>query len=160
VKGLTAKQEHVLILLHAAKTQTNKTPSVRELCRMMDLSSSCTVQRHLEALEKKGFLLRTGRYRFRAWEITAQGRSFLGELSEYAALCHLCDQDAEGGELGALLDRRGRRWCQRCAVQALGYIRSEALFRVLGSAPQLFGNPEQLPAREPSGIPGELEVTP
>ncbi len=35
-------------------------PSVRELCRHLGVSSTCTVQKHLAALVKKGYLVKQG----------------------------------------------------------------------------------------------------
>jgi repressor LexA len=44
-------------------------PTVREIGKEIGVQSSCTVQRHLDALERKGFISRN-RYKYRSIELT------------------------------------------------------------------------------------------
>ena len=59
MQGLTQRQRHVLEQIHSAMRETGHSPTVREIMERLGLSSTCTVQRHLEALERKGFIRRT-----------------------------------------------------------------------------------------------------
>jgi repressor LexA len=58
VDKLTARQRQVLQSIHDIMQETGLPPTVREIGQRMGLSSSCTVQRHLEALERKGYIRR------------------------------------------------------------------------------------------------------
>jgi len=55
---LSKRQQDVLSCIRAIYTETGYSPTVRELGERLNLSSSCTVQRHLEALERKGYIQR------------------------------------------------------------------------------------------------------
>ncbi len=57
--GLTQRQRHVLEQIHKVMRETGYPPTVREIMERLGLSSTCTVQRHLEALERKGFIRRS-----------------------------------------------------------------------------------------------------
>ncbi|MFN3648726.1 MAG: transcriptional repressor LexA [Armatimonadota bacterium] len=69
MKGLTAKQQRVLDVIRGAMRTSGQPPTVREIGREIGVQSSCTVQRHLDALEKKGFIKRD-RYKYRSIELT------------------------------------------------------------------------------------------
>lgn len=69
MKGLTTKQERVLDVIRGAVRQRGQPPTVREIGKEIGVQSSCTVQRHLDALEKKGFITRD-RYKYRSIELT------------------------------------------------------------------------------------------
>jgi repressor LexA len=69
MKGLTTKQQRVLDVIRSAMRHTGQPPTVREIGREIGVQSSCTVQRHLDALEKKGFI-RRNRYKYRSIELT------------------------------------------------------------------------------------------
>jgi repressor LexA len=69
MKGLTTKQQRVLEVIRGAMRQKGQPPTVREIGREIGVQSSCTVQRHLDALEKKGFI-RRDRYKYRSIELT------------------------------------------------------------------------------------------
>jgi repressor LexA len=69
MKGLTTKQQKVLEVIRGAMRQSGQPPTVREIGREIGVLSSCTVQRHLDALEKKGFI-RRNRYKYRSIELT------------------------------------------------------------------------------------------
>jgi len=58
VEGLTPRQEEVLDLVLEALEQRGYPPSIREICDSLGLSSTRGALRHLEALEKKGFISR------------------------------------------------------------------------------------------------------
>jgi len=58
VEGLTPRQEEVLDLVLEALERRGYPPSIREICDSLGLSSTRGVLRHLEALEKKGFISR------------------------------------------------------------------------------------------------------
>jgi len=68
MQGLTKRQRQVLEGIHRIIRDKGIPPTVREIGERLGLRSSCTVQRHLEALEKKGFL-RRDRTKARSMEI-------------------------------------------------------------------------------------------
>ncbi len=68
MKGLTGKQQRVLDVIRGAMRQTGQPPTVREIGAEIGVLSSCTVQRHLDALERKGFIKRN-RYKYRSIEL-------------------------------------------------------------------------------------------
>lgn len=71
MKGLTAKQQRVLEVIHEAIRRTGQPPTVREIGQEIGVASSCTVQRHLDALERKGEI-RRNRYKYRSIELSDQ----------------------------------------------------------------------------------------
>jgi len=68
MKGLTVKQQRVLEVIHEAIRRTGQPPTVREIGTQIGVASSCTVQRHLDALERKG-VIRRNRYKYRSIEL-------------------------------------------------------------------------------------------
>jgi repressor LexA len=68
MKGLTSKQQRVLEVIRHAMRHRGQPPTVREIGKEIGVQSSCTVQRHLDALEKKGFISRD-RYKYRSIEL-------------------------------------------------------------------------------------------
>lgn len=58
MEGLTPRQEEVLDLVLEALERRGYPPSIREICEALGLSSTRGALRHLEALEKKGFITR------------------------------------------------------------------------------------------------------
>lgn len=58
MEELTKRQQEVLAGIRVIFQETGYPPTVRELGERLGLRSSCTVQRHLEALERKGFIRR------------------------------------------------------------------------------------------------------
>src|ERR1044071_9656306 len=68
MKGLTAKQQRVLDVIRVAMREKGQPPTVREIGKEIGVLSSCTVQRHLDALERKGFI-RRDRYKYRSIEL-------------------------------------------------------------------------------------------
>jgi repressor LexA len=71
MKGLTLKQQRVLDVIRAALREKGQPPTVREIGKEIGVQSSCTVQRHLDALDKKGFIKRD-RYKYRSIELSDQ----------------------------------------------------------------------------------------
>jgi len=57
--GLTAKQQMILDFLKSEIKQNGYSPSVREICDAVNLSSTSTVHAHLETLERKGYIRRS-----------------------------------------------------------------------------------------------------
>src|SRR5919202_4286207 len=68
MKGLTAKQQRVLEVIRTSLRQRGQPPTVREIGQEIGVASSCTVQRHLDALERKGFI-RRNRYKYGSIEL-------------------------------------------------------------------------------------------
>jgi len=58
MQRLTERQQQVLKGIHDIFQQKRYPPTVREIGQRLGLRSSCTVQRHLEALERKGYIRR------------------------------------------------------------------------------------------------------
>jgi len=56
---MTPRQQQVLATIHDIMRETGLPPTVREIGQRVGLRSSCTVQRHLEALERKGYIRRS-----------------------------------------------------------------------------------------------------
>jgi len=58
MQTLTTRQQQVLEGVHQIMREKGYPPTVREIGQRLGLRSSCTVQRHLEALERKGYIKR------------------------------------------------------------------------------------------------------
>lgn len=58
MQTLTDKQKHILEVIRTHIEQRGHAPTVREIGKEVGLSSSCTVKKHLDSLEVKGFLRR------------------------------------------------------------------------------------------------------
>ena len=56
---LTDRQKEVLRTIYKLSQTSGYPPTVRELGEKIGVSSSCTVQRHLETLERKGYIKRS-----------------------------------------------------------------------------------------------------
>jgi len=59
MRGITDRQRKVLKGIHEIAQERGYPPTVREIGERLGLRSSCTVQRHLEALERKGYIKRS-----------------------------------------------------------------------------------------------------
>jgi repressor LexA len=68
MKGLTAKQQRVLEVIRSTMRDRGQPPTVREIGQEIGVASSCTVQRHLDALVRKGFITRD-RYKYRSIQL-------------------------------------------------------------------------------------------
>ncbi len=58
MQALTEKQQQILDIIHKMIQQRGQAPTVREIGALVNLSSSCTVKKHLDSLEAKGFIKR------------------------------------------------------------------------------------------------------
>ncbi len=58
MKELTERQRQILQAIYDRQRARGYPPTVREIGQAVGLSSSCTVQKHLNALERKGFIRR------------------------------------------------------------------------------------------------------
>jgi len=58
MRRLTGRQTEVLKGIHDILGEKGYPPTVREIGERLGLRSTCTVQRHLEALERKGYIKR------------------------------------------------------------------------------------------------------
>ena len=58
MQRLTDRQRDVLKGIYEIRRKKGYPPTVREIGERLGLRSSCTVQRHLEALERKGYIKR------------------------------------------------------------------------------------------------------
>ena len=58
MQSLTEKQRQILEVVRTHIEQRGHAPTVREIGAQVSLSSSCTVKKHLDSLEAKGFLRR------------------------------------------------------------------------------------------------------
>ena len=56
MEKLTNQQEKMLDIIKKYVVKHGYAPTVRELCQEMNLSSTATVQVHLNNLEKKGYI--------------------------------------------------------------------------------------------------------
>jgi repressor LexA len=68
MKGLTTKQQRVLDVIRSTMRDRGQPPTVREIGQEIGVASSCTVQRHLDALVRKGFITRD-RYKYRSIQL-------------------------------------------------------------------------------------------
>jgi repressor LexA len=68
MKGLTTKQQRVLEVIRTWMRERGQPPTVREIGQEIGVASSCTVQRHLDALVRKGFITRD-RYKYRSIQL-------------------------------------------------------------------------------------------
>lgn len=68
MNNLTKKQEETLTFIKKFMVEHGYPPSVREICKGMDLSSPATVHTHLKELEKKG-VIRKESSKFRTIEL-------------------------------------------------------------------------------------------
>lgn len=65
MKDLTPKQSQALGFIRRTYARTGRGPSVREIAAELGIKSSCSAQRHIEALIKKG-LVTHDRYQYRS----------------------------------------------------------------------------------------------
>lgn len=72
MKSLTDKQKQILEYIKSSIRERGYPPSVREICKHFNIQSPQGAQRHLIALEKKGYVKRDARLA-RSLQITDQG---------------------------------------------------------------------------------------
>lgn len=94
MKTLTAKQQRVLDVIRDERARTGRSPAIREIGRRIGVTSTCTVFRHLEALERKGYVEKTGPYRYHSIRLTEKA-------GDAAACCPTCGRDWPDGRAAA-----------------------------------------------------------
>ena len=77
---ISDKQRQILAVIRKHVAMTGQAPTVREIGQEVGLSSSCSVQKHLDSLEKAG-KIRRGSFKFRGIEIVDEN----GEVSKLQA---------------------------------------------------------------------------
>jgi repressor LexA len=82
-QNLSPKQKQVLEWIEAFLARNHTLPSRREIAEGLGLSSPATVQQHIEALEKKGFLKRDEARGARALQWTAESRKFFKKTRDH-----------------------------------------------------------------------------
>lgn len=70
--GITAKQQEILEVIRKALLRDGQAPTVREIGKVTGLRSSCSVQKHLNQLQDRGFIKRDP-YKYRSVEILQDG---------------------------------------------------------------------------------------
>lgn len=68
IKNLTGKQKLVLSTIQDLRSKLGKSPTLEEIRKSMDYAGISSVQRHVDALKKKGYLLNE-RYQARSFEM-------------------------------------------------------------------------------------------
>lgn len=71
MKGSTDRQQQVLEIIRRYVMKNGQSPTVREIGRELGVRSTCTVHKHLAALEKKGLINKT-KYGYRSIEIPGE----------------------------------------------------------------------------------------
>lgn len=79
---LTPKQKQILEWIEEYLRQNQTMPSRREIALGLGLSSPATIQQHIEALEKKGFLKRGETGGSRALQWTARSKKLLNAIQD------------------------------------------------------------------------------
>ncbi len=69
--NLTERQQEVLEIIRRHMSRNGESPTVREIAKALGVRSTCTVQKHLEALEKKGCLTKS-KYGYRSIELPGE----------------------------------------------------------------------------------------
>ena len=82
---MTPKQKQVLEWIEKHLEAQGTMPSRREIAEGLGLSSPATIQQHIEALEKKGFLKRNQPNESRALQWTAKSKKFLNTSAKALA---------------------------------------------------------------------------
>lgn len=115
MQTLTDKQRQILEIIRTHIEQRGHAPTVREIGKEVNLSSSCTVKKHLDSLEAKGFL-RRDRYKrgldlMENGERLSMGRSvsvpLLGRVAGGAPIIVDAQQSPEMLPIPVSLLRRG-----------------------------------------------------
>lgn len=71
-ENISSKQQEILEVIRKALLRDGQAPTVREIGKVTGLRSSCSVQKHLNQLEHKGFIKRDP-YKYRSVEILQDG---------------------------------------------------------------------------------------
>ena len=67
LRPLTPKQQEIIEIIRKGLMRNGQAPTVREIGKMSGLRSSCSVQKHLNQLEAKGYIKRE-QYKYRSVE--------------------------------------------------------------------------------------------
>ncbi len=102
---ITPKQKQVLEWIEQHLEKQGTMPSRREIAEGLGLSSPATIQQHIEALEKKGFLKRNQPNESRALQWTAKSKKFLNSYTgSKTNLTTSVANDSRGGALPSLFE--------------------------------------------------------
>ena len=82
MREVTEKQQEVLEIIRHHLMKTGQSPTVREIARKLGVSSTCTVHKHLTALEKKGLITKSP-YGYRSIELPGE---FAPSKTEFASV--------------------------------------------------------------------------
>lgn len=99
---MTPKQKQVLEWIEQHLEKQGTMPSRREIAEGLGLSSPATIQQHIEALEKKGFLKRNQPNESRALQWTAKSKKFLSNTVKN--LSTSIANDSRGGAHSSLFE--------------------------------------------------------
>jgi repressor LexA len=94
---LTPKQKQVLEWIEHYLEQQGTMPSRREIADGLGLSSPATIQQHIEALEKKGFLKRNQPNESRALQWTSKSKKLFGLTSPKSNLPQSISHESRRG---------------------------------------------------------------
>ena len=72
LRPMTSKQQEILDVIRKALMRDGQAPTVREIGKITGLRSSCSVQKHLNHLEEKGYIKRDP-YKYRSIELLQDG---------------------------------------------------------------------------------------
>lgn len=99
--ALTKRQKEVLDFLVKFRNGHGYSPSFEEIAEGLDLSSLATVHKHLQTLERKGFI-RRGYNQSRSLEITALPQPVQAEVARHATELPLVGRIAAGQPVEAI----------------------------------------------------------
>jgi len=71
LQSLTQRQQEVLEIIRRHISRNGQSPTVREIAQALGVRSTCTVHKHLEALEKKGVITKS-KYGYRSIELPGE----------------------------------------------------------------------------------------
>jgi repressor LexA len=71
MRELTERQQQVLDIVRRYLLKNGQSPTVREIVRELGVRSTCTVHKHIIALEKKGYISKT-KYGYRSIELPGE----------------------------------------------------------------------------------------
>jgi len=101
---LTPKQKQVLEWIEHYLEKQGTMPSRREIADGLGLSSPATIQQHIEALEKKGFLKRNNPNESRALQWTSKTKKLFNAASTKSNLPNSIANETRGGVSSSLFE--------------------------------------------------------
>lgn len=125
MKAPTKRQLSVLLCIAKSIARRGISPTYREIGDELDIRSTNGVNDHLEALERRGLVLRTGRgerQSARRIVLTDHGRALIGDIAPkqslaVSALPHVVIAPSRCGQCGATTFAPGKA-CVICKVIA------------------------------------------